>query len=189
MTQPVAVGNDGRSEADAPGDGPLLIALKEYFTAARNDYLAEMRDRRLKMRQASALAQPVYAQVSHAVTVPASGNAIVQLGGPQIGRRWVVRMVTISDGAAFWNSMGSAQAVIATGNVGGVISVLPPNMVRWPVNSLPNSTTFGADQMWIVPSEKVFVALTGGTSGQNVQVTMWFQDFLADSPLSSDQLV
>ena len=186
--QAVAVGDDGRSPVEDPNAGPVLTAFREFTERFRQDYRRDLEQYRLKVRQHALAMQPAYAPVTSSGIIGTDGNLVINLGGPQIGRRWVVRMITISDAGAFWNTMSSAQAVIATGSSTAGDTVLP-NMVRWPFSSLPNSANFGSDQMWINPRDKLLVAITGGTSTQNVQVTAWLQDFAVESvPLSTEEV-
>jgi len=85
-------------------------------------------------------------------------------------------MVIFSDAGSFWNSMGTAQAALATGNkLSG--NTIPPNAVRWPFSSCPNAANFSSGQVTVNPADNVLLSITGGTPGQNVQTVIWIQDF------------
>lgn len=186
MTNPVAIGDDGRSVQPSE-DGPLLRALREHFDKMRVDYRNALEENRLRVRQAVAMAQPAYAPQFASGAVDSSGNLVLDLGGPQLGRRWVVRMATFSDAVSFWNTMGSAQATLCVGRRTG--NTVYPSMVRWPFNTAPNAATFGSDQMWITPQDHVLLSVTGGTSAQNIQATIWIQDFsLESTPFAGEQV-
>lgn len=178
MNQPVAVGDDGRAPGD--GDGPLLAALRGWAAELRAEMRAERENLRLRARQAAMLAQPAYAPLKQNGTIDANGNLVLDLGGPQLGRRWAVRMIAYSDAGSYWSTM-SASAALCLGQKTG--STVPPDAVRWPFSSSPNAASFGADQIWVNPSDHVLLSITGGTAGQNVQCTIMIQDFTPESPL------
>jgi hypothetical protein len=186
--QPVSVGDDGRMPGADPADGPVLAALRESFTQWRIGMSTELAKHRNRQRQQLLAAQPAYAPLSASGAIGSNGTLLLDLGGPQKGRRWVVRMVTVSDSGSFWNTMTNAQATVCTGHFYGN-NVVMPQQVRWPFATLPNSATFGSDQMWVVPADHVLLSITGGTNLQNVQCTIWVQDFAELSPFSSEQEV
>jgi hypothetical protein len=170
---PVSIGDNGENMTET-GNGVLL----QYFIDHLNDLQIRAdkanKEHRYHLRQLMAKSQPSFLPVTKSGTIPSSGNLILDFDGPMLGRRWVVRMVTISDSLSFWASMGSAEATLCSGIS---MNTIVPSQVRWPFNSLPNSATFGSDQMWIVPRDHVLLSITGGTSGQNVTSTLWLQDF------------
>lgn len=174
--QAVAVGDDGKYENPSPDDGPLLAGIRKYFDGLHDRYQASLDEFRLKGRQQAQAAQAAYAPQFATGTIPSSGNLILDFGGPQQGRRWVVRMVTYSDAGSFWNSTSGAKFTVCTGLSMGT-GIVAPQMVRWASAAGPNCTSFSADQMWIIPNDHVLLSVTGGTSGQNISATLWIQDF------------
>lgn len=172
-SQPVSIGDNG--ETANPEYGPVL----QYFIDKMNDiqinYTKSLKEHRYHIRQMQAKSQPAYAPQYATGTIDSSGNLVLDLGGPQIGRRWVVRMVTFSDAGGFWNSMSSAKVTLAVGQK--VSNIVQPQQVRWAFGTTPNTATFGSDQMWIVPRDHVLLSVTGGTSGEGVVATLWIQDF------------
>lgn len=169
----VAIGDDGRP----PGheDGPLIGALKHWFAVMRDEARRDREANRAMLRQALAARQPAYAPVKANGTIDANGRLVLDLGGPQQGRRWAVRMVTFSDAGSFWATMGTANVAVAIGQKTG--NIITPDSVRWPFTVTPNSASFGSDEVWVTPSDNVLLAVTSGTVGQNVQCTAWIQDF------------
>lgn len=184
MSQPVSIGDDGSPPGD--GDGPLLAALKTWFLEIRDQGRRDQEHARLRLRQARALAQPSYAPQKTNGTIDANGNLVLDISGPMLGRRWAVRMVTFSDAGSFWSSMGGATAALCTGQRNG--NTVPPDSVRWPFATGPNCATFGSDQLWVIPADNVLLAISGGTPGQNVQCTIWVQDFNPDDLASTAEI-
>lgn len=170
FNKPVSVGDNGENL-----DGPILAMFKDYIEDVKENHRKTLAEHRYHMRQMIAKSHPVYAPQFASGAIDSSGNLVLDMGGPQQGRRWVVRMVTISDSQSFWNTMGAAKVTLCVGQKTG--NTVLPNQVRWPFSSAPNSATFSADQMWIVPSDNVLLSVTGGTSAQSVQAVIWIQDF------------
>jgi len=166
-------------------DGPLLGMLKDFIGKTSETYSKSLKEHRYHMRQMLTKQLPAFAPVYSNVELNSSGAGVMSFGGPQIGRRWVVRMVSFSDANSWWASMGSAQVTLCVGPHFSN-SLITPNMVRWPFASGPNSATFSSDQMWIVPRDKVLLSITGGTSGQVIQGTIWLQDFGQESSVAED---
>lgn len=173
MNQPVAIGDDGRPPGD--DDGPLLAALKTWFAELRDQHERNMTHLRTELRQARAAAQPVYAPLTGSGLIDASGNLVIDIGGPQQGRRWSVGTVAFSDAGSYWASMGAAVAALCVGNKTG--NTVPPNAVRWPFAAGPNAANFSSGQITVIPADNVLLSVTGGTPGQNIQVTLWVQDY------------
>jgi hypothetical protein len=175
MTQPVAIGDDGRNPYQDPDDGPLLAALREFFNGWLGSWAKAMEQQRTELLQALLLREPAYAPVKQSGTIDANGNLVLDVGGPELGRRWTVRMIVFSDAGSFWNTMGNAQVTVGTGIKTG--ATVTPDSVRWPFSVAPNAATFGADEFTITARDRLLLAVTGGTSAQAVQCTAWIQDF------------
>jgi hypothetical protein len=137
--------------------------LTDLITRERNERAARKRVARLPV---FATIQGVSLQGS-SPTVTAGGTLLLDLGGPQIGQVWDVRRVTLSDAENWATSMGSANAVLFTGqpNPSGVVS--PQNIV-WAWNVLPNVTTFSRQQVVVQPSDHLLCYYYGGNTGQNL---------------------
>jgi hypothetical protein len=174
---PVSVGDNGANVVNT-GQGVLLKYFLDALESFQDRIEKAYKEHRYHLRQMNKKAQPVYSSITKSGQVKSDGTLILDFDGPMIGRRWVVRMITISDGGSFWNTMDGSEATVCVGtNMGSIV----PSMVRWPFNSLPNSATFGSDQMWIVPRDHVLLSITGGTSGENITSTIWIQDFAEDN--------
>jgi hypothetical protein len=117
----------------------------------------------------------------NAPTVPASGTLLLDHGGPQLGRRWLPRGWVVSDGANFWTSMGSGQAVGVVGRADTTTHVAP-FQVRWAFSSLPNVATFGSEDITVNYGEHLYTMITTGNNGQNISAAFIVQDFDLLSP-------
>lgn len=94
MNHAVSIGDDGRP----PGsdDGPLLAALKTWFGEMRQQWRHEAEASALALKQALYAELPSAVPVLQSGTFPASGTLLLDLGGPQIGRKWLVRLLKVS---------------------------------------------------------------------------------------------
>jgi hypothetical protein len=110
--------------------------------------------------------------------VSAAGTLVVDLDGPKTGYRWTLRRVVISDAAAWANSMGAAVAQVYAGQ-SSLVQV--PHNVEWAFSVLPNVANFSSEQTVLQYGEHLFVAVTGGTSGQGLVVGVSYQLY-ADRP-------
>lgn len=179
FSHPVSVGDNGENVNEPDGIEGFFKRIKDLFDKFIQDSDRVNKENRYHLRQIMKLRQPVYAPLSKSVTLDANGNGILDFGGPQHGRRWLVRNTSLSDAGSYFTSMGSAKAVLAVGqNIRGTIL---PNMVRWAYASVPVTDTFGSDQMWIVPRDHVLISVTGGNASQAIQGTIWVQDFPEDA--------
>ena len=107
--------------------------------------------------------------------VPASGILLLDLGGPQVGRRWLIRAVSISDAGNFSTSMGSAICQFYVGRHTSATAIAP-QQVRWPFTVLPNAATFGSEELPVLPMDRLYCLFSGATSGQILQATALVQD-------------
>lgn len=105
--------------------------------------------------------------------IPASGPLLLSLDGPQVGNRWVVKRLWVSDaGNAAATMAGQAyfyvgQAIGPSGSLATWVPV-PPSSGRWIFPNLPNATTFTSDAIVVKATDSLFCVITGGTVGQNV---------------------
>jgi hypothetical protein len=171
-SHPVSIGDNGENVEDIPGVLKYIKNVFERFTAENE---RQQKEHRYHMRQILKSRQPTYAPINSSVTLDSNGNGIMDFGGPQVGRRWVVRMVAFSDAGSYFTTMGSAKVTLCVGQ--NVNNNITTNMVRWPFGTVPNAQSFGADQMWVVPRDHVLMSVTGGNSGQSIQGVIHIQDF------------
>lgn len=175
MNQAVSIGDDG----NPPGadDGPLLAALKEWWAAAWRQAADEVEARRLQALQALYLASPQAVPVQNSGTVPASGVLVIDLGAPQIGRRWIVRRL----------AMASAQG--ATGTlagradwyVGTPAATPNPAAWQWTMAALPSVQLVTSEAIPITPGDHLFAVITTGTATQVAVASATILDYPADA--------
>lgn len=159
-----------------PEDGPILEGIKNHLNQANADFKAALKDHRYKMRQASIINQPAYAPISASGTIASNGTLLLDLGGPQQGRRWAVRLLAYSDASSWSTTMTNALGTVYIGRI-NTPTVVSPQFAVWPFSTSPNAATFGSDELWITPSDHLYLYITGGNVNQNVQVTAHIQDF------------
>jgi hypothetical protein len=98
--------------------------------------------------------------------------ALVDLGGPNDGYFWHVRLITVSDTVSWGDTMGGATAQVGIGQeIGGPSGQMVPNQVRWPFGVIPNAATFSTWHLTVQRSERLMVQVLGGTNGQGVSCT------------------
>lgn len=121
--------------------------------------------------------------------VPASGPLVLDLGGPAVGRKWEVRALAVSDAG----NTATAVAGVANFYIGKATPpVIPaanwvplaPTAWRWTFAALPNLVTFSSDARTVLPSDRLYCVITGGTPAQAILAQAEVKDF---SP--ADQLI
>ena len=110
--------------------------------------------------------------ITKTATATAGGVAQVSLGGPNLGYYWMVRRVSISDAAAWSNTMGSAIGGFYLCRSGATLVPLP-QQIAWPFAVLPNVATFSTNHLRIGYGDHLVLYLTGCTSGQVIQATAY----------------
>ena len=114
------------------------------------------------------------------VTLNASGFGVMDFGQPPVGFFWIIRLITVSDAAAWSNSMGAAAVQFGVGNpdAAGSSAVLPTPYVRWPFATLPNAATFSTNQFTTTAmSDHVIAQVVGGNAGQVIQATIVYEQW------------
>jgi len=116
MTQPVSIGDDGRNANPPEGEGPALTWLKTWAEGLAASVRANAEAAVLQAEQARWLATPNPVPLTASGVVPASGTLYLDLGAPQLGRRWLTRLITAA-------SAGASGA----GVLSGITEVAPAN--------------------------------------------------------------
>jgi hypothetical protein len=101
-------------------------------------------------------------QIFKAGIAPSSGNLILDLGGVPLGQVWQVRrliiggvdVTTTAAGKAYTFSQGGPPSDLALTDCVGIYAALPA------------IEKFGTHQLFLLPSEHLWVVVAGGSSGQ-----------------------
>jgi hypothetical protein len=126
--------------------------------------------------RAALLPNQIPLSIAGAVPSPA-GPFVIDLGGPQPGRVWMVRQLAVSDG----NSVRAAVAGTVTtdwyvgkppGGVLGASNVIGPNQWVAATGAPPTIQPFSSEQIKVGPQNHLFVVITGATTvGQSLLAT------------------
>lgn len=173
MNQPVAIGGDGREPGDE--DGPLLAALKKWGAGMHAQYRATLDQMILLARQERYLAAPNGVPLQAAGIVPASGTLVLDLGAPQLGRRWLVRRLAV----AGVPTVGTTLTGRADWYVGQPSSPVPGSW-QWAMATLPSVQPFSSESIPVIPSDHLFVVITSGTSGQGAVASATVLDYATE---------
>jgi hypothetical protein len=144
--------------------------------AAVGRTVTAMRDRTARQLKAFQR-QPSYITLAQAGIIPASGSLIldVSLGnGPNLGYQWMVRRASISDANNYAATMGAAVGQFYVG-LQTEAATVRPNLVGWPFATLPNTATFGNDEVPVLYGQHLLFLVTGGTVGQTVMASALVQ--------------
>lgn len=155
---------------DSPGPPPPEFAEAWLSVSAK---LGDLTTAITTERQQRAREQPLRGPLVRSGTVAnPTAPLTLDLGGPAMGRRWVLRLLGVSDAASV------ATAVTGTADVYvGVPGVTSPAHWRWHFASLPNIEKFSDDQVEITPGQRLYVVATGVTAAQIVQAVAEVDDF------------
>jgi hypothetical protein len=126
-----------------------------------------------RQRQAMAAASPAYLPFTTVATLSAGGAALIDLGGPPLGMRWMVRVANIYAASGGGSSMGAAVAQLGKGQSW----LQAPQNIRWAFSQLPNVANFGSDEFPVVYGEHVLASIQGGTAAQIVLATVEVQQY------------
>lgn len=113
--------------------------------------------------QDAASSAPIYAPRARSGVVAADGSLLLTLGGPAMGRRWVIRNVSVCDaGAVRTATTGTADIYV------GNSVALGPSEWRWPFAALPAAEKFSDDEILVIPHDQLIIHVQGATAGQAI---------------------
>lgn len=150
----------------------LALNLGAEIKARISDVADELK--RMREDQAARDArEPVWGlRIFGQATVTAAGTAIVDMGGPAVGRRWELRSIVI--GGPLWSD---ALAGAATIGVGQVPTAEPATAdVRDQLATLPGVEFYSAAE-FPIRQEHLWVGIATGTAAQVVSVAAIVTDF------------
>lgn len=163
MTQAVSIGDDGRP----PGsdDGPLLATLKMWFTEIRDEGRRALEAHRLELLQALYQATPNGVPVRASGVVPSGGSLTLDLGGPQLGRRWLVRLLRATAATSVGDTL-TGRADFYVGQPPGPGARPNVDTWVWGFATCPGVQPFTSETIPVTPSDHLYCVVSGSTSGQ-----------------------
>lgn len=175
---------DVLSGEEAPAWAQALITAS--ITAGRDAERAEQHLRRQRALQHAPVETEVYGAAQWGpqpgTQVPATGPLLLSLGGPEVGRKWIIRAFRVCDGGNAQTAVtgkadfyvGQATAPTAAGLAAWV--PVPPGNWRWTFPNLPNIVTFTSDSQYVNSTDNLFCVITGGTATQNILAAASIKD-------------
>ena len=175
--------------ADAPGtpaDAPAASAALAGGVEVQLGRVASAMEAADRRRSALAASAPSYVPFTGVGTISAGGLALIDMSGPPMGMRWMVRVASVWPAAGVGVSMGAAVAQLGTGQPW----LMAPQNVRWAFASLGNVANFGSDEFPVVYGEHVLAGIQAGTPGQIVIATVLVQLFdpFSSAALAAEQI-
>jgi hypothetical protein len=128
------------------------------------------------------LPQPVFGRVATSGLAPASGPLILKfpLAGPDQGHFWYIRSITVGGLAVGTAAAGTADVFISAADLRSITSLAAIGLADWRdhFTSLPVVSQFyGTGSMPLRFNEEIYIAVSGGTSGQMYVASCQFQDY------------
>jgi hypothetical protein len=125
---------------------------------------AEVMDRATGVIQ-RALMEPVQADRADARLYPASGDLVLELGGPEQGMRWDV--LTMIVGGVTWATAAAGTALLVKSGQRPIsAAAVGLSAIRDTANPLPLPAGYGKGQIVLRNPEKLYIIITGGTAAQ-----------------------
>lgn len=167
----------------AEPETPVVSLLGQIKTCLDNlnkraDQAARRDEARLRNEPTSIpiLGSPILGSANDNPVIPATGPLLLTLGGPELGYRWVIKRLWVSDagiptatvtGAAYFFVGQPVPPPPAAASLAGWVPV-PASSGRWIFANLPNATTFTSDAVVVKATDQLLCVITGGTPGQAI---------------------
>lgn len=154
-------------------ESPLFGLFAKFGLAI--DSLTQQIKRANSLEQQRLAQLPNYYSFSKMSSPGAAVTDLVDMGGPQPGRMWTVRLLV---------AIASPDAANATKVIwyvgqrmpGPAAGMLPATMARWQMASVPNFSTFTSDIIKILPGELLIAGLTSIPASSNIALTAAVND-------------
>jgi hypothetical protein len=168
----IDVGVSLDADANAGRDNALLDILGKIHIGV-NNLTAELQQSFLK-EQARLSTQPRAISLERS-SQPSGTFDLIDFGGPQPGREWVLRLLT-----AFAQPLAANVAVV-TWYVGQRMpgpanGMLPVTMAKWQFPSCPGQATFGANMITIRNGQNLIAGLTGVPASSTIALVAGVSD-------------
>lgn len=164
-------GPDAKADDETPGiDASFFLQLGAQINTLADDNAAE-RERRRKMEP------PGNEQLFAAGVVPATGVLTLDLGSVPIGRVWQVRRIVVGGTTVTATAAGSAY-VFARGSPPTDLALTDCVDIFLGTNTpLPQGDTYGTHQLFLLPSEHLWVVFSGATPNQQYGASARVEDW------------
>jgi len=151
--------------------------------------LGDVRDqlKRFRTEQARLAAQPNVVTLEQMAQPGAAATFIQDMGSPQDGRTWIVRMLVAAA------SPLAANAAITTWYVGQNIAgpgagQLPATWIRWQLPAMPaagvSAQTFTSNTIQVLPKQHLIAGLTAVPASSSIALIAVVNDLPLHGPLS-----
>lgn len=139
--------------------------------------VAKSLDRQSSLLRAALLQQPVWYHPEGSVVIPASGFAVIPLGGPDQGHMWVVRAV-LAGGTTLAAAVGSAFLFASSSSLASQTSVtgIPLTQLRDVMPAMPNIRFHGSGEITLTAQEEAHMIFTGATVGAQYVAALQVED-------------
>jgi hypothetical protein len=155
-------------------EAPPGFDLFANFHLAITDLTKEIRKaNRSEQRRLASL--PNYVALSKMSSPGAATTDFQDLGSPQPGRCWIVRLLVA---IASPDAANAAKVTWYVGNImpGPAAGQLPITMARWQFPSVPGFQNFTSDVFKVFPQEHLIAGLTGIPASSNIALTACVND-------------
>lgn len=152
------LGVDADLDVDVKADGMGLLADAVLKLHAGVNDMARQQKQALQLEQWKLDNLPNY--ISLTQTAPNTATSVIDFGGPQPGRKWVVLyLANVADGLV-------ANAAVPSWFIGPNVSNnipanLPESMFRWAFTAHPGFQTFTGQVLQVNANERLLCAITG----------------------------
>jgi len=165
-------------------DGPLLSMLKEHITKTSENFEKALKSNRYHMRQMIVKETPTVVPVmgyNPAGSISVDGDLVLDLGGPQLGRKWDIRLLRISSSLHVNTAVEDTD--IANFYIGMPHAYSPVNWVWNFTNTastaleIPGVKNFTSNSLTVTPNDHLFCVYTSGTAGNPVLASALILDY------------
>lgn len=161
------------------------ISYSGSFELALGETTAELK--RLNRRMAAylrAYEQPIDLPVATSAVCPASGQFAMSLGGPSMGRKWLVRQLCVGGGAFPWDADGTAYVFsgvnpLATGVPGPGVG-----LDDFTSNTFPQVAWYSNRQLVVVGGSQLWILINDGTESTQYFASGQVEDW-TDKPYTA----
>lgn len=158
---------------------PPLADLCVAIQASLGQVAAQME--RMNQLQARLQATPTTVDMAASGVVPPTGPLVLNLQGPEVGRKWLVRALRVTDAGNVTTAVVGAAAFYGGQPIppqAGLASWVPspPTQLIWPFLTLPNAITLSGGAVQVTSTNNLICVVTGGTVGQGILAMATIED-------------